>query len=209
MSRGGRRLARWCQYALLLFGASALICVGLLWLDANWFQRNEMKELSRILPQPSVPAAPAIAPPNAPLPGALLGRLDIPRIGITVAVNEGLDQKTLRRAAGHVPGTALPGDSGNVVIAAHRDTFFRGLRRIRPGDTIRLKTLDGAREYRVESTSIVWPSETEVMAPTDRPTLTLVTCYPFYYIGSAPKRFIVRAELTQSSAGQDTGRAGS
>jgi sortase A len=97
-------------------------------------------------------------------------------------------------APGHIPGTPLPGQSGNVTIAGHRDTFFRPLRLIRKNDTMKLTTLRGEDQYRVVSTDIVAPDDIHVLYPTGRNTLTLVTCYPFYYVGPAPRRFIVRAE---------------
>jgi sortase A len=99
---------------------------------------------------------------------------------------------------GHIPGTALPGEDGNIVLAAHRDTFFRPLRNIQKGDEIALTTWNGAFRYRVESIQVVGPDDVGVLQPTSLPTLTLVTCYPFYFVGSAPKRFIVRAGLIAS-----------
>ena len=96
---------------------------------------------------------------------------------------------------GYIPGTALPGEAGNVGLAGHRDTFFRQLRDIRPDDEIRVATPDGIFSYRVERTLIVNPTDVWVLDPTSTATLTLVTCYPFTYIGSAPQRFIVRATL--------------
>jgi sortase A len=127
--------------------------------------------------------------------GAVVGRVEIPRVGVSAIVREGDDVKTLRRAVGHVPGTALPGEIGNAALAGHRDTFFRGLRDIRTGDHILLTTPGGNARYIVRSTRVVDPAEVSVLAPTRRSTLTLVTCYPFNYIGAAPRRFIVRAEI--------------
>jgi sortase A len=123
----------------------------------------------------------------------IIGRLDIPRIHISVVVLEGSSQKILNVAAGHVEGTALPGTLGNVAIAAHRDSFFHSLRDIRTNDVIHLKTVKGDFQYTVENTEIVDPSHIEVLHRTLDPELTLITCYPFHYIGSAPKRFIVHA----------------
>jgi sortase A len=135
-------------------------------------------------------------PPPAPESGELVGRLTIPRLGVSAIVLEGVDKKTLRRGAGHIPATALPEEEeGNVGIAAHRDSHFRGLKDIREDDTIELTTLDGTFRYQVEWTKIVKPADVSVLEPTDEPALTLVTCYPFYYVGSAPERFIVRARL--------------
>jgi sortase A len=140
--------------------------------------------------------------PRSLEPGALVGRIDIPRIKVSTAVREGADDKTLKLAAGHLPSTALPGARGNVGIAAHRDTFFRNLRGIREGDTIRMTTEWGVYEYKVDSLKIVRPENVEVLHATPTPSLTLVTCYPFNYVGSAPKRFIVRATQV-NPAGED------
>jgi len=101
--------------------------------------------------------------------------------------------KTLARAVGHIPGTATPETVGNVGLAGHRDTFFRGLGRVRPEDLIELETAQGKYEYKVVDVSIVDPDRTEVLDSTGRSELTLVTCYPFHYVGSAPQRFVVRS----------------
>jgi sortase A len=127
-------------------------------------------------------------------PDGLIGRMEIPRLNLSVVVFEGTTSKTLRRAAGHITGTALPGQPGNVGVAGHRDTFFRPLRNIQPNDIITLTTLRGAYRYRVVSTKIVRPDNVAVLDPDGTEVLTLVTCYPFYFVGPAPDRFIVRAE---------------
>ncbi len=133
-------------------------------------------------------------PTSAPLqPRALVGRLEIPRLGMRTIVREGIDSGTLRRAVGHVPETALPGQPGNAALAGHRDTFFRPLKNIRKDDRITVTTPDGVHEYRVTETRVVAPEDVSVLAPTEDPTLTLVTCYPFSFIGNAPNRFVVRA----------------
>jgi LPXTG-site transpeptidase (sortase) family protein len=142
--------------------------------------------------QTAKPAPPFIRRPPMPR-GSTVGRIEIPRISVSTLVREGSDDKTLKRAAGHVPYTALPGEHGNVGIAAHRDSFFRNLRNVREGDVIRMETSWGLYEYEVEALNIVMPENVEVLHPTPAPSLTLVTCYPFNYVGSAPKRFIVRA----------------
>lgn len=126
----------------------------------------------------------------------LIGRIEIPRVKVSAVVKEGVDTTTLSRAVGHVPNTALPGEAGNIGVAAHRDTFFRGLRNVQKGDTIRVVTLAGVYVYQVEGMKIVWPKNVEVLDPTPDPRLTLVTCYPFNFVGSAPKRFIVQAKQT-------------
>ena len=128
-----------------------------------------------------------------PLPDSLIGRLRIPRLQLAVMVREGAGSGTLQRAVGHIPGTALPGRNGNMALAGHRDTFFRPLRNIRKDDTIDLETEGGTYRYQVQSTEIVSPRDVSVLKTSKDHVLTLVTCYPFYYVGSAPKRFIVRA----------------
>jgi len=134
-----------------------------------------------------------------PLPSSLLGRLRIPRLNVTAMVREGADSATLSHAVGHIPGTALPGKAGNVALAGHRDTIFRALRNIKESDAIDFETDRGTFRYLVASTKIVSPKDVSVLAAGGGPTLTLVTCYPFYYVGSAPKRFIVRANQEQSA----------
>jgi sortase A len=129
--------------------------------------------------------------------GGLIGVIEITRLGISSVVDEGVDTKTLLVAVGHVPGTAFPGEPGNVALAAHRDTFFRNLGELRSGDDITLTTLRGAYRYRVESTHVVDPSDEEVLDTSPEPTLTLITCYPFHYIGPAPRRFVVVARQNQ------------
>jgi len=142
-----------------------------------------------------------------PLPDSLIGRLRIPRLQLAVMVREGATSGTLQRAVGHIPGTALPGRNGNVALAGHRDTFFRPLRNIHKNDTIDVETEHGTYRYQVQSTEIVSPRDVSVLKTGNDHVLTLVTCYPFYYVGSAPKRFIVRAvqvgeEAVEASAPQ-------
>jgi sortase A len=144
--------------------------------------------------------SPSPLPPPPPLSeGALIGRIEVPRLGLSTVVLEGDSDQVLRKAAGHIPSTALPGGSGNVAIAGHRDTFFRALRNIRRNDSITLETTTGTYHYRVQSVQIVGPRETQVLRPSDQPSLTLVTCYPFYFVGSAPERYVVNAEQIESS----------
>ena len=119
--------------------------------------------------------------------------LRIPKLRLEVAVLPGTDDRTLDRGLGHIEDTAPPGDDGNSGIAGHRDGFFRGLKDIAPGDTIEVATLKSTHHYRVERTWVVDPDDVSVLDPTPTAALTLVTCYPFYFIGSAPQRFIVRA----------------
>lgn len=129
----------------------------------------------------------------APLRSKPLAILEVPAAQLEVLVLEGTDEWTLNRAVGWIEGTARPGSAGNIGIAGHRDGFFRGLRRVGEGDSLWLTTPSARKRYRVEQISIVSPDAVEVLAPTTRPTLTLVTCYPFYFVGSAPERLILSA----------------
>jgi LPXTG-site transpeptidase (sortase) family protein len=131
--------------------------------------------------------------------GEWVARLEAPAVGLAATVLEGSDEGTLARAAGHIETTAMPGEAGNIGIAGHRDTTFRPVRSLKMGDTLALTTADHRFEYRISKTMIVEPEDVYVLDPTPQPTLTLVTCYPFTFIGHAPQRFIVRAELVASS----------
>jgi sortase A len=127
-----------------------------------------------------------------------LGRIEIPRLGFSAMIAEGVMPRVLKIAIGHIPDTALPGQNGNVALAGHRDTFFRPLRNVKSGDLIKLTTLSGHYWYVVRFTDVINPDETWVLDPSSGQTLTLVTCYPFYYVGAAPRRFIVRARRVDS-----------
>ncbi len=199
--------------ALILLGAVLLAWVGLQIVEARMYQAKEKKALDALLsqavPDSGLRAAPvhvdalkqAVSTRAEAARTGLVGRLEIPRLGLSVIVADGDDERTLRRAAGRIPDTAFPGESGNVGIAGHRDTFFRPLKDIRTDDTIRVTTPDGTFTYRVSSIDIVSPDRTDVLAPTPAPSLTLVTCYPFYYVGHAPQRYIVSAALVPSGSG--------
>jgi sortase A len=130
-------------------------------------------------------------------PEPYLGRVDIPRLDLSVMLLDGVDDSALRFGLGHIPGTAMPGKAGNIGIAGHRDTFFRGLAKIRKDDEITVKTLDGEYRYIVDTIRIVNPGDVGVLDNSGGPMLTLVTCYPFYLVGPAPKRFIVQASLNR------------
>jgi len=127
--------------------------------------------------------------------GALVGRIEMPRIKLSAVAREGVDERTLDLSVGHVPGTAMPGEPGNAAFAEHRDTFFRPLRHVRQGDIVAVTTPNGTYRYLVTAMRVVEPDEVSVLDATGEPTLTLVTCYPFDFIGSAPHRFIVRGTL--------------
>jgi sortase A len=193
------QILQWGRRVLFVCAALTLGYCGYVLADAWTFQHGENRSLERLLhnertPLNSSPGLLAVAT------GGLIGRLEIPRLGLSVIVIEGEDKTTLRRAAGQVPGTPLPGQAGNVGITGHRDTFFRPLRNIRHNDIIRLTTLQGEFRYRVVSTRVVSPSDIAVLDSTRDEILTLVTCHPFYFVGPAPNRFIVRAERVITAA---------
>lgn len=129
-----------------------------------------------------------------------LALLRVPKINLEVPILEGTDDLSLNRAVGHIVGTPKPGEEGNIGIAGHRDGFFRGLKDITTGDTIELVTPRGVRVYAIDEITIVDPTNVSVLAPRTKPSVTLVTCYPFYFIGSAPQRYIVQASLIDSTA---------
>ena len=149
---------------------------------------------------PAEPAPPSATPAPALPPDDLVGRIEVPRLNLRAIIAEGTDARTLRRAVGHLEGTPLPGEAGNVVLAGHRDTFFRALKDIREDDVVRITTPRGRFEYVVEATAVVEPTRTDVLDPTALPSVTLVTCYPFYLVGDAPDRFVVRARLIGAAA---------
>jgi len=210
MSTDARRIRRSGSNALqrvvetLLWGLGALLLgwCAFAYVEARLYQAREDRVLDEI-PRAAV-SAPATAgfgswPQAVDVDPGLIGRIEIPRLGVRAIVREGIDSKTLRLAVGHVPGTALPSEEGNVCLAGHRDTFFRKLEDVRRNDSIRMKTPQGVYVYRVEKISIVTPDALRVLASTTDPTLTLVTCYPFDFVGAAPRRFIVTARRTESS----------
>jgi len=168
---------------LLALGYGAYVVI-----DAKAYQAIEQRRFEHA--RRDAPAAPAL------VDGDSIGEIQIARVGLTAMVVQGESPAILQRAVGHLAGTALPGESGNVVLAGHRDPFFRPLKRVRPGDAITLRTRHGDFEYLVQSTAVVRPSDVEVIEPTTRRTLTLITCFPFSYLGPAPDRFIVRARET-------------
>ena len=192
------QVIRWCRNTLLIIGVITLSYSGYEMLDARIYQAEQTREFEKALKSETLPGieSPAIAVKES----SPVGRIEISQIGLAAMILEGTSAGTLNRAVGHIQGTPLPGEHGNIALAGHRDTFFRGLRKIRPDDEITLTTLNGTYHYLVESTKVVEPEETEVLDADADDILTLVTCYPFNFIGSAPKRFIVRARkspLTQ------------
>jgi sortase A len=204
-----RRLARWLRHLELVSLVMAIATLG--WVvheqvsasrdQADWAQELETQLAAATGTSGAAASAADAERAGAPVPRkpheavATIGRLEIPRLRLSVMTREGADAATLRRAVGHVPSTALPGEAGNAAFAGHRDTFFSKLRDIREGDEIVFTTTQGKHRYVVSDLRVVPPSDVSVLEPTARPVLTLVTCYPFNYIGSAPERFIVRASL--------------
>jgi len=191
---------RGLERLLLVIAVLGIGYYGYVTLEAYAYQAYERRELDAILrsaPAPRSASTPSIRRVE-PSPGTALGHIEIPRLGVSAIVRSGSDSRTLRLAVGHIPGTAFPGEAGNVGLAGHRDTFFRQLRNIRADDLITIATGNGTYTYRVERTTIVNPADVWVLDPTGSGTLTLVTCYPFSYIGSAPQRFVVRARLEPS-----------
>jgi sortase A len=186
-----------------LFLACGVVCLGLYgyaYLERSLYQANESREFDRTSTDGITTIAKAgrsfatpVPPSRLPSATALIGRLSIPRLRLSAMVREGIDRNTLQLAVGHIPATALPGQTGNVGVAGHRDTFFRGLRDLRTKDEIQFSTLRGDFKYEVESLTVVDPTEVGVLASSHENVLTLVTCYPFSYLGTAPQRFVVRA----------------
>ena len=161
------------------------------------------KQAAKTFPPAPAPIVPPQPPPPAPKQldhslfhrGDTVAKLAIPRLSGQWLVVEGTEDQDLRLGPGHLPGTAFPGEKGNCVIAGHRDTQFRKLKDIKKGDEIVLTTSIGESRYRVTGYDIVKPTDTRSIQDTPRAVLNLVTCYPFYYVGNAPNRFIVHAEL--------------
>lgn len=161
---------------LMLGGLLGLLVVGTAYVDAWRGSRQAMAAFQE-------------AKADAPL-----ALLRIRRLDLEVPVFAGTRARTLNRGAGVVAGTALPGEPGHIAISAHRDSYFRPLKDIEAGDVIELESRNGLRRFRVGETFITDPLDVDVLAATEQSLLTLITCYPFYYVGFAPERFIVRAE---------------
>jgi len=209
LSKRTRSFLRWSSYPFFVVGILALSYYCFVRLDTRLCQAYQTWRFERALKglKPAIGSVEQLHPSSLPAlaeadrarvesaapEGSPLGRIEIGTIGLSAMILEGTDGKTLRRAVGHIPGTALPGQQGNIAIAGHRDTFFRGLRNIHQDDEITLTTLNGTSRYRVDFTQVVEPEDIAVLDHSDEAILTLVTCYPFYFVGPAPQRFIVRA----------------
>src|SRR5579862_6056119 len=177
----------------VLFGGAIVTvgCCGMV-VTKIWVFQYEGKQTLDRLPKTEQTGTAELLPVVGT--GGLIGSLEVPRLGLSVVIVEGTGDAQLGRAAGHIKGTALPGERGNAGIAGHRDTFFRPLRKIRRNDLISVMTPHGNFQYRVVSTEVVSSDDLAVLDGDEREVLTLVTCYPFYFVGPAPRRFIVRAE---------------
>ncbi|MEX2260345.1 MAG: class D sortase [Bryobacteraceae bacterium] len=195
-----KRILRWTQRVLFGGAVTMLAYCGFILMDTWIFQKGERRQLERLLTDGQESSGGTLQAASPTSPSGLIGRIEIPRLGLSAMVMEGTSRTTLQRAAGHISGTALPGQPGNVGISGHRDTFFRPLRNIQHNDIITLTTLLGEYRYRVVFTRVVSPYDVAVLDPSGNEILTLVTCYPFYFVGPAPDRFIVRAELFFSAS---------
>lgn len=211
-------MLHWAQRLLVTAGAVTLAWCALVVTDATLAQRRARHSLetasraavasavATATPSP-LPAQPAVARPTAVRRGAAIAGLSIPAVELSAVVLHGSDAETLRRGPGHLENTALPGELGNAVIAGHRDSFFRPLRHVEIGDDIFVDTPPARLQYRVTSLRVVDSHDLSVLQSTDEATLTLITCYPFQILGSAPDRFVVRASLVTDVSGVRTTHA--
>ena len=202
---------RWARLIALAAGVALLSYAGFTLLGAYLYQAREGRVFEQSLREHGAIAGRSELNSESrdrtattlhaaePAEGQPVARLEIPRIGLSALVLEGDDARTLRLGAGHIPGTSMPGEPGNIGIAGHRDTFFRRLRNIRNDDTITVRTPAQSYNYRVEKLSVVTPDQIGVLGASAENVLTLVTCYPFHYVGAAPERFIVRARQIEVS----------
>lgn len=179
-------LAYFLEWTLLGLGVGCLAMYAFETVEARKFQAEQAAAFER--------AATSHVAPTRMAAGGLVGMLDVPRLKLSTPVIEGDDDSTLQRAVGHLPDTPLPWEHGNSAIAGHRDGLFRPLKDLKTGDEIRFRSTRDEFRYRVTKTSIVQPDDVSVLARRSKNSLTLITCYPFYYVGSAPKRFVVFAE---------------
>ena len=219
MKFGDRPLLRSAADLLLLVGIASMLLFAWSLLDGTFYQYTQKRQFSaevaggvpwiakqiavpEIRPQPQSRFQLVPTPPRPARDPLLIGELDVPRLGLSVMVREGMDAATLRRAVGHVPSTALPGQMGNFVVIAHRDTFFRPtffrpLRELEKGDTVQVVTTQGRFTYTIESLEVVEPEGIKLTAPKTEAIATLITCFPFNYVGPAPRRFVATARLRE------------
>jgi sortase A len=203
--RGWRQRVRtldWVEAGCWAIAVGLLVAAAFIVVRGAVFQRVQGARLDAQLARPG-PRTADIVVDN----GDVLGRLEIPRLKLSVIVAEGDDTGTLSVAAGHLPDTPMPWAGGNSVIAAHRDSYFRPLQRIRNGDVVTLTTIRGTFRYEVTDASVVEPDDLSVLEQTPHASLTLITCYPFSFVGTAPQRFVVRAERLPDAAPAPRGPA--
>ena len=202
----GRVFLRWTHWFLFIAGAVTLAWVALSLFQARLYQQSagsaldaqvRAAQIQSAQIQPAQIQAASQLPANLPRAivkeGEVLGRMEISRLGMSIVILEGTSSRTLRLGVGHIAGTAFPGEPGNIGIAGHRDSYFRALKDIRSGDEISIQTATGLSRYQVDRVQMLEPSNIAVLAPTAIPGITLVTCYPFYFVGPAPQRFVVHA----------------
>ena len=178
------KILRGACYLLFAFGIFALAYAGIVFADSQIYQAVEIQKFERASPPPI---------PRTLAEGDMLGELQVPRLGLKAIVVQGDSTADLRRAVGHLSNSAMPGERGNVALAGHRDTFFRPLRDVRLGDEVRFQTRERSFVYVVESIEVVGPADIRVLETSTGHDLTLLTCFPFHYVGPAPNRFVVRA----------------
>ena len=195
-----RVLLKWLERSLLAFGLALGLWCAVVLVRAHQTQNIPPPKVT--VTQTVLPGTTTSSPAPVPAParGTWIARLEIPSVTLATTVLEGTDDGTLSRGSGHIEDTPFPGQEGNVGIAGHRDTVFRPLRHIHLGDEMKLTTADRVYHYKISKTLIVTPDDVYVLDPTAQPTLTLVTCYPFDFIGHAPRRFIVQAALVSDEA---------
>ena len=202
----GRVFLRWTHWFLFIAGAVTLAWVALSLFQARLYQQSagsaldaqvRAAQIQSAQIQPAQIQAASQLPANLPRAivkeGGVLGRMEISRLGMSIVILEGTSSRTLRLGVGHIAGTAFPGEPGNIGIAGHRDSYFRALKDIRSGDEISIQTATGLSRYQGDRVQMLEPSDIAVLAPTAVPGITLVTCYPFYFVGPAPQRFVVHA----------------
>jgi LPXTG-site transpeptidase (sortase) family protein len=195
--------------AVLLWVERGLLAVGVglgVWCAAVMMEARSVARM----PVPDPPAVGDVAslPMTAPAAGSWVAKLDAPSVRLSATVLEGTDDATLDRGAGHIEDTPFPGQPGNIGIAGHRDTTFRPVRHLRTGDPLEITTREGVYRYLITKTFIVDPKDVWVLDPGDQPMLTLVTCYPFEFIGNAPRRYIIQAVLIDQTARVEPAKAG-
>jgi sortase A len=184
------------SYFFLTLGFFGLGYVAYNYFEAHHYQATQMKQFE----MPAIARQVNLPTPRVVAEGDMLGQLQVPRLGLNAIVVEGDSHAALKHAVGHLRDTALPGELGNVALAGHRDSFFRPLRDIQLGDEIRFNTLQRSYKYRVDAINVVRPREVGILKSSTGRDLTLVTCYPIYYVGPAPKRLIVHAREIENTA---------